>query len=274
VTISSLADATAISNCGTYNGDIIIAESASGTLALTGIAHLKGDLTCNNAAKLTQISFDGLVTISGSFTLNRLTLLSELKFNSLMEVAGDILWADLPALKSLDFANGIVTADRVSISNTALRALSGLELTTCTNIEVFKNPDLAAVTFNDLKNTTDAISISANSPSLDVNFQNLASSRGITLQHANTLNVPSLETLTGSLNLSENSFRSFSAPNLTLVVDVFVTGNSLLSSLFFPLLSDMSGDLIIANNSRLGAIAFPELQRVTGNVNVTGQFSR
>lgn len=274
VTISSTADATAISNCGNYNGDIIIADSTSGTLTLTGVSHLKGDFICNNATKLTEISFHGLVTISGSFTLKGLTVLSELKFDSLMEVGGDILWADLPALQVLDFATGIVVADRVSISNTALRELSGLELITCNALEVSNNPELAAVSFNSLTNTTNAISILANGPSLDVSFQNLVSSRGITLQNANTLNVPVLDTLTGRLNLSENSFQSFSAPSLTLVVDVFITGNFLLSSLVFPLLPEISGDLIITNNSRLGAISFPELQRVIGNVNLTGQFSR
>ncbi|KEF56539.1 uncharacterized protein A1O9_06727, partial [Exophiala aquamarina CBS 119918] len=274
ITISSTADATAISNCGNYNGDIIIADSTSGALALAGISHLKGDLTCNNATKLDEISFAGLVTISGSFILKGLPVLSGLKFDSLMEVAGDILWADLPALQGLDFATGIVTADRVSISNTALRELSGLELTTCNALEVSNNPDLAAVNFNDLTNTTNSISISANSPSLEVNLQRLTISRGITLQNANTLDVPLLETLTGTLNLSENSFGSFSAPSLTLAVDMFITGNPLLSSLMFQLLPGISGDLIITNNSRLGAIAFPDLQRVAGNVNVTGQFSR
>lgn len=273
MTISSTEDVTTISNCGTYNGDIIIADSASGQIALTGISHLKGDLTCNNATKLTGVSFHQLVTISGSFTLKGLTVLSDLKFDSLMEV-GDIQWNDLPALQALDFATGIVTADRVSISDTGLRSLSGLELAACNSLEVFNNPELAAVSFNDLTNTTDAISISSNSPSLEVSFQNLASSRGITLQNANALNVPLLDTLTGSLNLSQNSFRSFSAPSLSLVVDVFITSNPLLSSLVFPLLPDISGDLLITNNSRLGAISFPKLQRVTGNVNLTGQFSR
>lgn len=190
-----------------------------------------------------------------------------------MEV-GDIVWNDLPALQTMDFATGIVTADRVSISNTKLRSLSGLELSACSAIEVLNNPDLAAVSFNDLTNTTDTISISGNSPSLEVDFQSLASSRGFTLQNANALNLPLLDTLTGGLNLSYNSFRSFSAPSLILVVDVSITGNSLLSSLSFPLLPEINGNLLITNNSRLGAISFPKLQTISGDVNLTGQFSR
>ncbi|KAK5055340.1 hypothetical protein LTR84_013090 [Exophiala bonariae] len=273
VTISTADDATGISNCGTFNGDIIIADSISGPLALTGISHLKGDLTCNNATKLTEISFHQLVTISGSFTLTGLTTLSNLKFDSLMEV-GDIIWNDLPALQTMDFTTGIVTADRVSISNTKLRSLSDLKFTSCNAIEIFNNPELATVSFNDLTNTTDTISISDNSPSLEVEFQKLASSRGLTLQNANALNVPLLDTLVGNLNLSYNSFRSFSAPSLTLVVDVFITSNPLLSSLSFPLLPEINGNLLITNNSRLGAISFPKLQTVSGSLNLTGEFSR
>lgn len=190
-----------------------------------------------------------------------------------MEV-GDIVWNDLPVLENMDLTTGIVTADRVSISNTRLRSLSDLKLTACNEIAIFDNPELATVSFNELTNTTDTISILDNSPSLEVDFQKLASSRGLTLQNANSLNVPLLDTLVGGLNLSYNSFRSFSAPSLTLVMDVFITGNSLLSSLSFPLLPDINGDLLVTNNSRLGAISFPSLQTVSGNVNLTGQFSR
>ena len=240
-TIHSSEDVTAISACGTYNGNIIIDRSATGQIALTGISHLKGGLTCNNATKLDKISFHQLVTISGSFSLQGLTVLSDLKFDSHMEV-GDMKFIDLPALEALDFSTGIVTADKVTISDTALRDLSGLELSTCTTLDVHSNPDLTSIELNDLANTTDSISVSSNGPGLKLNLRSLAASRSITLEDVDACDVPLLETLISSLDLSQNTFRSFSAPSLGFVVDIAIIHNPLLSHLEFPLLPEISGD--------------------------------
>lgn len=273
ITIQSSEDAKAIEECGTYEGDITIDEAASGDIAITGISHLRGDLICSNATKLTEISFHQLVTISGSFSLQGLTTLSDLKFDSIMEV-GAIELVDLPSLQALDFATGIVTADQVTISNTALRDLSGLDLTTCNKLEVNHNEDLLSIVLDNLSNTTTTISISSNAAGLEVSLKSLQTSRGLALHGVDTVAVPLLDTLNGALELSQNDFRTFSAPNLTRVVDLLVADNALLSKLDFPVLVELNGDLSITNNSRLGNLAgFPALQTIAGNLELKGRFS-
>lgn len=274
VTISSNSDVSSISSCGTYNGDIIIDKSATGTIALTGIAHLKGDLTCNNATGLTGISFEKLVTISGDFTLAGLPKLADLTFDSIMEV-GNIAFTDLPELQTLDFATGIVTADQVVITNTGLRSLEGVELTACNSLDISHNPRLISIDLAGITNMTEDVVIFDNGPGLNVDLKLLKSSSGINVQAAASLNVPSLDTITGPLGLSYNTFRSFSAPSLTLVMEIAISNNPLLNNLSFPLLSEITGDLTITNNSRLSSISgFPELITISGNLNLTGQFSR
>lgn len=263
-----------ISDCGTYNGDIVIDATASGSIAITGISHLRGDLTCNNATGLTGLSFHQLVTISGGFSLEGLTRLADLNFDSIMEV-GDIGFYDLPALQVLDFATGIETADRVTISNTGLRDLSGIELVACNSLDISRNSNLITINLNGITNTTGEINIVANGAGLDVSLGGLTSSSGINVQNADTLNFTVLDTVTGTLELSYNNFRSFAAPDLTLVLDMDITNNPLLSNLSFPLLPEITGGLSITNNSRLTAISgFPDLTTISGNLNLTGRFSQ
>src|SRR5882757_9181868 len=106
ITIASSADAQQIADCNTYDGDVIIDSSASGQIAINGVQQITGDLSCNNATQLTAITSDQLNTIGGTFSLTGLTIMSTLEFDSLTGV-NKINWVGLPALQSLNFAQGV-----------------------------------------------------------------------------------------------------------------------------------------------------------------------
>ncbi|RMZ81046.1 hypothetical protein DV738_g2486, partial [Chaetothyriales sp. CBS 135597] len=252
LTISSSSDAATLQNCQTYKGDITISDEAAGTIALNGVQAINGDLTVNNATQLTAITSDQLNAISGSFTLTGLTILSTLQFDSLSAV-NKINWVGLPALQSLNFAQGVSKANSIVISNTQLNTLTGIELSA---------------------NVTNALSFSANGRNLEISFPNLQAAANLTFRNVSSISLPSLSSVEGDLGFFSDTFESFAAPNLT------ATGGSLsfvdspnLANLSFPELKTIGGGFVIANNSDLKSIiGFPKLATIVGALQLTGDF--
>lgn len=128
ITITTSEDASAIANCRTYDGDVIISSQASGQISINGVGAITGDLRCTNASQLTSISADQLATIGGRFDLQELQIMSTLAFTYLNGV-NTINWIALPALQALNFGGqGVTRANNVYISNTGLTDLKGSTL--------------------------------------------------------------------------------------------------------------------------------------------------
>src|SRR5437763_11653732 len=104
-TIQNTGHAQALEACSTIKGDVVIAPVATAGISLNGVQQITGDLTCQNAGQLTELSADQLGTIGGKFHLNNLTILSTLAFSSLNDV-NEIYWVGLPALQGLNFPQG------------------------------------------------------------------------------------------------------------------------------------------------------------------------
>lgn len=275
ITISSSGDAQKIADCKTFNGDVIIDSNASGQIAINGVQQIKGDVTCNNATQLTAITSDQLNTITGTFSLTGLTIMSTLQFDSLTGV-NKINWVGLPALQSLNFAQGVQQANQVYISNTQLNNLNGIELQAVSAMDINNNPYLTDVNVNDLKNVTTALSFSANGRDLEISFPNLEDAANLTFRNVSKVSMPSLSNVGGSMGFYSDSFKTFSAPNLT------ETGGTLafvdspeLSNLSFPALTQIGGGFLIANNTALKAITgFPKLKTIVGALDFAGAFGR
>ena len=274
-TIQNAGDASALANCQTVKGDVIIAATASGSIAIDGVQQITGDLSCQNADQLTTISADQLAAIGGTFNLMNITILSTLAFSSLTDV-NYINWVGLPELQGLNFPQGVSKAQNVRISNTQLNTLSGIELQTVDNIDIDNNQYLGTVNVNDITNITGSLTISANAASLEISFPNLQAANNMTFRNVSAISMPSLSQVGGSLGLYSDTVQSFSAPNLT------VTGSSLafvdcpnLSNISMPLLKDIGGGFLIANNTNLKAIdGFPNLQVVVGAVDFAGTYDK
>ncbi|RMD44841.1 hypothetical protein DV735_g404, partial [Chaetothyriales sp. CBS 134920] len=273
LTITSSADAASIQSCQTYKGDITISDEAAGTITLNGVQAIQGDVTVNNATQLTAITSDQLNAISGTFTLTGLTILSTLQFDSLTAV-NKINWIGLPALQSLNFAQGVSKANSIVISNTQLNTLTGIELSAVGSMNINNNPYLTTINVNNLKNVTNALSFSANGRNLEISFPNLQAASNLTFRNVSSISLPSLSTVQGDLGFFSDTFDSFAAPNLT------ATGGSLsfvdspnLANLSFPELKTIGGGFLIANNSDLKAIVgFPKLATIVGALQFAGDF--
>ena len=224
---------------------------------------------------MTAISTDQLNSIAGTFDLNGLTILSSLTMSSLSAV-NEINWVSLPALQSLNFAQGISRANTIYISDTELTSLSGIELTAVGSMDINNNRFLTTINVNDMKNVTNALSFSANNKDLEISFPNLEGAANLTFRDVSRIDMPSLSNCGGDIGFYSNTFESFSAPNLT------TTGGTLafvdspnLSNMSFPSLTAIGGGFLIANNNKLKTIAgFPELVSIGGALNFTGTFNK
>lgn len=275
ITIENSDDAESISNCRQYDGDVIIADTASGTIQLNGVQSISGDLTCINATQLTSISADQLNSIGGTFDLERLTILSGLQFGSLANVNG-IKWISLPALQSLNFGGGIRRANNVEISDTALTSLDGIELEAVTTMNINNNRYLTEVDVNALTNVTRALTFAANSPDLTISLPNLGSAANLTFINISDVSMPSLESVGGSAGFYFATFQEFSAPNLTETArDLAFVSCANLNELSFPALETIGGGFLIANNSKLEVIdEFPKLKTIGGALDFAGVFNK
>merc|ERR1711939_535438 len=252
VTVNSQADASQLSDCSTVSGSIVIGSTASGTIAIDGPQQVKGNLTSQSAGGLVSLTSSTINSIGGEFRLFNLTFLSTLQFDALTS-AKTIYWEALPALPSLAFAGPLSKADSVTISNTFLTTLSGINLNTVGTLQIDNN--------NNLKQ-------------FDTQIAN------ITFRNVSSIKIPSLATVNGSMGFYGNYMDSIAAPNLTSVGS-FATGvgslaivaNAKLANISFPALKSVGGADQIANNTALHAIAFPALTSVAGAIDFSGNFT-
>jgi len=274
-TIVSQADASGIASCSTYKGNVVIDPSASGAIAIDGVQQITGSLIAQNAAQLTELSADQLGSIGGTFGLNNLTILSTLAFSALNSVS-TIDWIALPALQGLNFPQGVSMVNNLGISNTQLNTLDGIELMTVDNIDINNNPYLNTVNVNELVNITGSLSFAANSKDLAITFDNLQSANNLTFINVSSVVMPSLSIVNGSLGFYSDTFKSFSAPNLTQTGGALAFVDSPnLSNISMPSLMGVGAGLLIANNTNLKTInGFPKLQVIVGALDFAGEFNK
>jgi hypothetical protein len=267
-----------LAGCATVSGSILISSSASGVISIDGPQQIKGDVICANAGGLTSLGSTTIGTITGAFNLNNLTLLSTLSMSDLTSV-GTIVWTALPALSQLTFPSTITKATSITISNTFLSTLDGINIDTVQTLQIDNNNRLKTFS-TQIANVTSSVNINANGNSLDVSFPNLIWAANMTFRNVSTVSIPSLHTINGSLGFYGNYMSSIAAPNLTSVGST-ATGqgslafvaNAKLANISMPLLKTVGGADQIANNTALGSISFPALTTVGGAIDFSGNFT-
>ncbi|QSZ31673.1 hypothetical protein DSL72_001240 [Monilinia vaccinii-corymbosi] len=278
ITINSAADASALSDCSTIKGDVIISPSAAGVVSLDGPEQITGSLKIENNGAITSFSSRTINSIGETFSLNNLTLLSTLAFTKLDDVK-IISWAALPALPSLTFTNSVSKAESVTITNTFMSTLDGLNLETVDTLNINNNNRLKTFS-TQVTSVKTILNIDSNGRGLAVQLPNLIWAANMTLRNVSSVDIPSLAVVNGSFGCYGNYFTSLSAPNLTSVGNsangqggLAVVANPSLANITIPLLETVGGAFQIANNSALDAISFPTLTQVGGAINFYGSFS-
>merc|ERR1712059_81553 len=214
-----------------------------------------------SAGGLVSLTSPTITSIGGEFRLFNLTFLSTLQFDALTS-AKTIYWEALPALPSLAFAGPLSKADSVTISNTFLTTLSGINLNTVGTLQIDNNNNLKQFD-TQIANITNAVNINANGNQLAVTFPNLIWAANMTFRNVSSIKIPSLATVNGSMGFYGNYMDSIAAPNLTSVGS-FATGVGSLA---------IVANAKLANISALHAIAFPALTSVAGAIDFSGNFT-
>ncbi len=210
--------------------------------------------------------------------MNNLTLLSTLSMSDLQSV-GSINWVALQALDSLTFPSTVSQAKNVTISNTFLSTLDGINLDTVDTLSIDNNNRLKTFS-TQVANITSSLDISANGNSLDVSFPNLIWAASMNFRNVSTISIPSLSKVNGSLGFYGNYMTNIAAPNLTTVGSysdgtgsLAFVANANLKNISLPALTSVGGADQVANNTALTSISFDALSTVGGAIDFSGNFT-
>lgn len=220
-----------------------------------------------------RVSADSLEEIDGTMTLDGLTRLYAVEFPKLKKVQG-IKWNALPNLQTIGFTAEVTEADKINIQNTAIRSLKGINIEKVDTIFIANNGYINEVNMQ-LGNVSDSLTFADNNEALKITLPNLIWATNMTFRFVGSIEMPSLESLNGSLGLYNNGFESFSAPNLTQIGEALaIVANEKVSNISFPLLTKINDNLQIANNTNLSMIdGFPKLKSVGGAFDISGNMS-
>lgn len=241
---------------------------------MSGIQSITGSLSADSARNLPGLTGADLRSIGDSFTLANLSVLSTLSFPQLTNV-GEIDWNGLPALQQLTFTTGVKMANSLSIQNTQLGALTGINLETVDTVNIANNGYLNVINMQ-LGNVSTGITLNANGAKVAATFPNLIWANNLDINNVTTFSVPSLAYVNKTLNLASDYFTSFSAPNITTIGEnLIIKDCPQLNNLSFPQLKTINAALTVANNSALTTInAFPQLTTVNGALDFTGNYTK
>lgn len=272
-TVQNQGDASALASCTTFTGSIAIATGTTDNIALNGIQRITGSLIADNVTQITQISADSLVTISDTFGLNGLTILSTLNFPRLTNVE-TIDWVALPALQGLSFTTGVQTASSVSIQNTQLNTLDGINLQVVDTFYIANNNYLDMINMQ-LGNITTSLTLEANGRNVSAIFPNLDWAYNMTFRNVSAVSIPSLASLNGSMGFYSNEFMTVNAPNLTSVGgSLSFVSSADLTNVSMPMLKTITGGFQIANNTEYKIVnGFNSLQTIGGALDFYGNFT-
>ncbi|KAF2740693.1 GPI-anchored cell wall organization protein Ecm33 [Polyplosphaeria fusca] len=273
-TIQNAGDATQLATCtNTFSGSIAIETGAAGPIALDGIKKIDGDLVITNNSIIQILSGDSLEEITGTFKLDTVQVLNTVNFPKLKTV-NEIIWNALANLQATQFDAEITKVSNLDIQNTQLQSLEGINLESVDKVTIANNRYISSIIMQ-LGNVTNALTLEANNPEVNVSFPNLEWAFNLTFRNCSSVQVPSLATLNGSMGLYGNTFEDFSAPNLTKIGGALAfASNTELTNITLPELTEVTGALQIANNTKLSEInGIPKLKTIGGALDFHGNMS-
>jgi len=242
---------------------------------LDGIEAITGDLVSVGSTGLSGLSGPDLKKIGGTFKLINATNLINLNFGSLTSV-DTIDFEHLSSLTQWAFSDGISSLNSLTVIDTQLSTLEGINPKSINNITLVSSNQLNTVEMDALttvgnSNTPGLIQMSANGQSLAVGFPALQSIQGaISILNAQSVDVSKLRNISGTAYFEQCYFNTFRAPNVTSAGGITFNGNTQLTNLSFPVLTQTTF-LSINNNSQLSTIdGFPDLSTIAGALTARG----
>lgn len=262
-----------VAACATAVGDVTIKGDKLDNIELTGVQAIYGNLDIENVPQAKNINAPDLQVVSKDFIVLNGTILSNINVAKLSTV-GSLQLNALPALSKVDLSSGLTTADKVIISDTGLSSLEGINVFKLKVFDVNNNGDIETIK-SGLQQVTERLSISYNSPEVDVSLDQLESVADLNLQKIKSVSAKNLTSVNGTLAITETSVKDVDFPQLSSVKNSLeLLKNDELDGLDFPLLGSIGGALNIGDNDKLEDFGgFPNLTQIGGSVNINGSFN-
>lgn len=257
--------------CATAVGDVFISGSDIDQIDLTGVQEFYGDLKINGT-KATVFNAPDLQLVSGELSLAQSTILATANLAQLTTV-GTLHFDSLPALEKTGLASGITSAESITIANTGLHSLDGINVFRLKVFDVNNNGDIESID-SALQAVTDTLSINYNADKVEVSLDQLKSANNVVFEKISSLSTANLTTVNGSLSISKNTFESFEFKQLESIgKSLSITENDDLEEFDFPKLKSIGGALNIIDNENLKSFSyFDKLETIGGSVNIDGDF--
>jgi hypothetical protein len=280
-----------LSGCTEFNGNIILQGQELVNITLNGMQRIYGNLTASSCNQLSKISAPALEEINDTFTLTALPLLTSLEFPALSYFEGHLVWNSLPNLIDVAFNNSVLYVNGdVRISNTSLSSFPFLGFSSdnftyqafnqppvsIKTLQIKDNPRADFFNFTGLTRSSSVLEITNNSPAASILLPDLTSAWNLTLGNAMRIEIPLLIGINGSLEIRDNNFILFSAPNLTEIQsmgkassysyhDGLVISNNSFKTFSAPKLESAYGSVLVSDNALLDSLVFPSLYGIANS---------
>lgn len=254
-------------------GDLTIEGDGVKEGTVSGLKKIDGSLTIKNATQLSKLELSDLEEISDKFEINVATIINRLSAPKLQKV-GKINWITLPALSGLNFDNKITECKEVTISDTGLNSLEGINVKKADKFDINNNKYLEEVHV-DVKSVTNSLDISFNAKQVSASFPQLQWANNITFRDVSDVFLPNLTAVNSSLGFINNTVKGIEVPKLKeMGGSLSIVSNEKLSNVSFPKLTKIDGGFQVANNTKLKSIlGFPKVKTVGGAIDFDGKFN-
>lgn len=291
-TINSATKASPLADCSTFIGDVVITRSADPQIDLSGPTQIEGDVIMENNGGVIVLSSSSLTTITGLLALENVTLLSTLNMPALTSV-GSIHWVSLPALNSLSFTSGITKAGNISVVNTFLSSLEGIEPSSIGELRIVSNRRLRKIDLP-IRNITGNLTFQHNGVKAQIVSSNPVVAKALNINNVTSFEasrreaigghaqlnsdyfaLPLLTTIGGLASFDDSQFNNLKAPSLENCGGLIITNNPTLTDIDLPALKTISGQLKMTNNTMLETVdGLKGLTTVLTDIKVRGLLSR
>lgn len=271
-TATASSQVASVAACATAVGNIYIQGDNFGSIDLSGVEQIFGNLRINDTTQATQFNAPSLQLVSGELSVSDATILGSINLAQLTTV-GSLTYNALPALESTGLTSGITSAQSIVISNTGLSSLTGIDVFSLTTFDVNNNADINTIE-SGLQSVTDLLSINYNAEKVEVSLDQLSSAKNVIFQRIASLSAKNLTAINGSLSLENSAFTDFELPGLKSIGNsLAIEKNDDLDEFNFPQLKTIGGALNIQENDQLKSFSgFPKLTTIGGSVNINGDF--
>jgi hypothetical protein len=269
-TIENSSQASEIASCSTFSGNIAVATGLSDDISFGQLKEIDGDLVIKNNQNIKRIDGAGLEKISGELSLLDNSQLAAVAFPKLDNVK-KLTMIGLASLRNLGFDGGISNVEDLSIENTQLQNLNGIDLNKTKSIRIIANPSIANISMG-VTNMTGAMEIGDNNADVVVSFPNLEHAGNMSFRSVGNLSLPALKDVSpGSFGIFKSKLKSFYAANFTEVKSDFSISNATeLEDLSLPALSKV-GAFRIENTNLAEITKLGKLKEANAALDISGK---